>query len=45
MNELAQKIGISPAYLSQSETGKRNPTIDTLKSIARELAIEVDMLI
>jgi len=45
MNELAQKVGISSAYLSQIETDKRNPTIDTLKSIARELEIEVEMLI
>lgn len=45
MNELAQKIGISPAYLSQIETGKRNPTVDTLKAIAKELHIEVEMLI
>jgi predicted transcriptional regulator len=45
MNELAKKVGVSSAYLSQIETGKRNPTIDTLKAIARELAIEVEMLI
>ena len=45
MNELASKVGISSAYLSQIENGKRNPTIDTLKAIARELEIDVDMLI
>ena len=45
MNALAKKIGISSAYLSQIETGKRNPTIDTLKAIAKELNIEVEMLI
>lgn len=45
MNELAKKVGISPAYLSQIENGKRNPTIDTLKTIARELGIDVEMLI
>ena len=45
MNELAQKAGISPAYLSQIENGKRNPTIDTLKAIARELNLEVEILI
>jgi DNA-binding XRE family transcriptional regulator len=45
MNELAKKVGISAAYLSQIEKGKRNPTIDTLKAIARELDIEVEMLI
>ena len=45
MGELAKKIGISPAYLSQIENGKRNPTLDTLKSIAKELKIDIDLLI
>lgn len=45
MSELAKKVGISAAYLSQIENGKRNPTIDSLKAIARELNIEVEMLI
>lgn len=45
MKDLAQKVGLSPAYLSQIETGKRNPTIDTLKSIAKELNIEPEILI
>ena len=45
MNELAKKVGISAAYLSQIEKAKRNPTIDTLKAIARQLDIEVEMLI
>jgi len=45
MNALAKKVGISAAYLSQIENGKRNPTIDTLKAIAIELNIEIEMLI
>lgn len=45
MGELSTKVGISPAYLSQIENGKRNPTIDTLKAIARELNLDVEMLI
>jgi len=45
MNELAKMVGISPAYLSQIENGKRNPTIDTLKAIAKELNLEVELLI
>lgn len=45
MNVLAKRTGISSAYLSQIENDKRNPTIDTLKAIARELEIEVEMLI
>jgi len=45
MNKLSKKAGISPAYLSQIENNKRNPTIDTLKAIARELDIDIDVLI
>ncbi len=45
MNELAKKVGISPAYLSQIENNKRNPTVDTLKNIAQELGIDIDNLI
>ena len=45
MKELAGKVGISPAYLSQIENSKRNPTIDTLRAISRELNIDIDMLI
>ncbi|MFC1823518.1 helix-turn-helix domain-containing protein [Thermodesulfobacteriota bacterium] len=45
MNALAKKVGISSSYLSQIENGKRNPTIVTLKAIAEELEIDIDMLI
>ena len=45
MNAMAKKIRISPAYLSQIENGKRNPTVDTLKAIAHELAVDIDMLV
>ncbi|MEA3360579.1 MAG: helix-turn-helix transcriptional regulator [Thermodesulfobacteriota bacterium] len=45
MNELSKKVGISSAYLSQIENGKRNPTIDTLKAIVKEFEIDIDMLI
>jgi transcriptional regulator with XRE-family HTH domain len=45
MSELTKKVGISSAYLSQIENGKRNPTIDTLKAIAKELSIDIELLI
>jgi len=45
VKELAKRAGITPSYLSQIETGKRNPTIDTLKAIAEALGIDVEMLI
>ena len=45
VRELAKRAGITSSYLSQIETGKRNPTIDTLKSIAETLGIDVEILI
>ena len=45
VRELAKQAGITSSYLSQIETGKRNPTIDTLKSIAEALGIDVEILI
>ena len=45
IRELAKRAGITSSYLSQIETGKRNPTIDTLKSIAEALGIDVEVLI
>ncbi len=45
MNALAKNVGISSAYLSQIENNKRNPTIDTLKNIAKELDIDIETLI
>ena len=45
VKELAKRAGIAPSYLSQIETGKRNPTIDTLKALAEALAIDLEMLI
>ncbi len=45
LKEVAQKAGMSSAYLSQIENNKRTPTIDTLKSIAKALDIDIDLLI
>jgi len=45
INELAKRVGISGSFLSQIENGKRNPTIETLKTIASALDIEPEMLI
>ncbi len=45
LNDLAQRVSISSSYLSQIENKKRNPTIETLKAIAKALGIETDMLI
>jgi len=43
--ELAQTAGISTAYLSQLESGKRVGTADVLSRIARSLNVTVDDII
>ncbi|MGH6922341.1 MAG: helix-turn-helix domain-containing protein [Propylenella sp.] len=45
INELAEKVGIASAYLSQMETGKREGTVSTLRRIATTLGIALDDLI
>ena len=45
LGELANRVGIGPAYLSQMETGKRDGTVGTLRKIASELDITLDDLV
>ncbi|MCP4674336.1 MAG: helix-turn-helix transcriptional regulator [Deltaproteobacteria bacterium] len=42
---LAKDCGITPAHLSQIENGKRDPSLKLLKTIAKQLEVEVDDLI
>lgn len=42
--ELATRSGISKAYLSQIETGKRLGTVETISAIARSLEVPLDVL-
>lgn len=42
--DLAAKAQISPAYLSQIETGARDGSIDTFKRIAAVLGVSIDDL-
>jgi DNA-binding XRE family transcriptional regulator len=42
---LAEQAGISPAYLSQIETGQRDGTVDLYARIARILCVTVDDLV
>ena len=37
---LAERIQISPKYLSNIERGRENPTLDTLLRLARSLKVE-----
>jgi DNA-binding XRE family transcriptional regulator len=43
--ELAQQGGISAAYLSQIETGKRTGSMEVLQAIARALNLKLDDLV
>ena len=43
--DLAEAAGITQAYLSQIETGKRDGTISTMKKIAEALKVDLDDLV
>ncbi|NTV89588.1 MAG: helix-turn-helix transcriptional regulator [Clostridiales bacterium] len=46
LTAFAEKIGISPGYLSKLENGhKANPKLETVLRIIRELDIDIDMLL
>jgi putative transcriptional regulator len=42
--ELANKIGISRAYLSNIEAGKYNPSLDVARNLASKLDSSIDEL-
>lgn len=42
---LAQKAGITAAYLSRIETGKRDGTVGTMRKLAEALRLSIDDLI
>lgn len=42
---LAEAVGITQAYLSQIETGKRDGTVGTMKKIAEALKVTIDDLV
>ncbi|HHY17236.1 MAG TPA: helix-turn-helix transcriptional regulator [Firmicutes bacterium] len=41
LKDLSEKTGLSPAFLSEVENGKANPTLDTLRRIAKGLGLSV----
>jgi DNA-binding XRE family transcriptional regulator len=41
---LAEAAGLTPAYLSQLETGKRDGTLDTYRKLAKALRVTLDEL-
>lgn len=44
LRALAARIGVSPSLISQIETGKVRPSVNTLYALAVELALSVDEL-
>lgn len=42
--ELAKALNISDSYLSQIESGKRTPTLDTIKAVSRMFGIPMSSL-
>ena len=42
---LAEKAGISRVYLARLETGKQDPTLTTLKNLAKALKVKVGELV
>jgi transcriptional regulator with XRE-family HTH domain len=42
---LARRLGVSPSLISQVETGRAKPSVDTLYAIASELSISLDELL
>jgi DNA-binding XRE family transcriptional regulator len=43
--QLAEAAGITQAYLSQIESGKRDGTVGTMKKIATALKVDIDDLV
>jgi DNA-binding XRE family transcriptional regulator len=43
--DLAERAGISPAFLSEIETGKKDGGVATLRKIASELGVSIDDLV
>lgn len=43
--QLAAKAGISRVFLARLETGKQDPTLTTLKNLAKALKVKVGELV
>ncbi|EAR23519.1 helix-turn-helix domain-containing protein [Nitrococcus mobilis] len=42
---LANAAGITAAYVSQLEAGKRQPSVEVLRAMARKLSVDIDDLL
>jgi len=45
LRELADRVGLSPSLISQIETGRARPSVQTLYALADELTISIDELL
>jgi len=43
--DICRALGVDRGYISNLETGKRNPTLSTIKRIADALGVPVDRLL
>lgn len=43
--DLAEKVGLSPSYVSLIESGRREPPLSVLREIASALGIPIDLLL
>ena len=42
---LAEVVGVSPSLISQVETGRAKPSVNTLYALATELGVSLDVLL
>ncbi len=45
LQEMAQKVQVTPSFLSQIENGKNDPSLTTLKRIANSLSVPISQLL
>jgi DNA-binding XRE family transcriptional regulator/quercetin dioxygenase-like cupin family protein len=45
LRRLAEVLGVSPSLISQVETGRAKPSVNTLYALANELGISLDVLL
>ena len=45
LRRLAALVGVSPSLISQVETGRAKPSVNTLYALANELGISLDVLL
>jgi HTH-type transcriptional regulator, competence development regulator len=45
LRQVAERIGVAPPYLSKVERGQETPTEERVRALARELDLDVDVLL